>query len=187
MKIYVPADPNQTDRIVRHALTTPGMAFIGMGRSKLATITDENGTPYFGDNYQFVPGKIDFIRNGTAGLVIAMGTPTGRALEAVDALRNEGLDVSLAHVATPGELDPSCLEQIAEQPFIVTVEDHSVRTGLGNCIAEGLFDIGITIPQLRLGVEKYAPSGPSDEVYRQFGLDSDSIKERVQAFALERQ
>ena len=187
MQIYVPADPNQTDRIVRHALTTSGMAFIGMGRSKLSTITDENGAPFFGGDYQFVPGKIDFIRNGTAGMVIAMGTPTGRALEAVDALRAEGLDVSLAHVATPTELDPSSLAQIAGQPFIVTVEDHSVRTGLGNCIAEALFDIGTTIPQLRLGVEDYAPSGPSAEVYRHCGLDTDSIKERVQAFALERQ
>ena len=60
-------------------------------------------------------------------------------------------------------------------------------TGLGNCIAEALFDIGTTIPHLRLGVENYAPSGPSDEVYRHCGLDTDSIKERVQAFALERQ
>ncbi|MEE2857950.1 MAG: transketolase [Planctomycetota bacterium] len=187
MTIFVPADPNQTDRIVRHALTTPGMAFIGMGRSKLSTITDEDGAPFFAGDYQFEPGTIDFIRTGNAGMVISMGTPTGRALEAVDALRAEGLDVSLAHVATPAELDRSCVQEIAGQPFIVTIEDHSVRTGLGNCIAEALFDIGTTIPHLRLGVENYAPSGPSDEVYRHCGLDTDSIKERVQAFALERQ
>ena len=187
MSIFVPADPNQTDRIVRHALTTPGMAFIGMGRSKLSTITDENGGPFFAGDYQFEPGKIDFIRTGNAGMVISMGTPTGRALEAVDALRAEGLDISLAHVATPAELDRSSVQEITGQPFIVTVEDHSVRTGLGNCIAEALFDIGTTIPHLRLGVEKYAPSGPAVEVYRHCGLDTDSIKERVQAFALERQ
>ena len=187
MRIFVPADPNQTDRIVRHALTTSGMAFIGMGRSKLNTITDEAGEPFFGGEYTFTPGRLDLIRTGTAGMVVAMGTPTGQALDAVDSLRGEGLDIGLAHAATPTDLDASCIASLAQQPFVVTVEDHSVRTGLGNCIAEALFGAGTAIPQLRIGVEQYAPSGPSVEVYRHCGLDSESIRERVQAFALERQ
>jgi transketolase len=116
-----------------------------------------------------------------------MGTPTGQALDAVDSLRGEGLDIGLAHAATPTDLDASCIASLAQQPFVVTVEDHSVRTGLGNCIAEALFGAGTAIPQLRIGVEQYAPSGPSVEVYRHCGLDSESIRERVQAFALERQ
>ncbi len=187
ISIYVPADPNQTDRIVRHALTSSGMAFIGMGRSKLKTITDEAGEPFFGGDYQFTPGHLDIIRNGTAGMVVAMGTPTGQALEAVDALRGEGLDIGLAHAATPTDLNDASIQQLATQPFVVTVEDHSVRTGLGNCVAEQLFGAGTAIPQLRIGVDNYSPSGPSTEVYRLAGLDADSIRERVQAFALERQ
>jgi len=187
INIYVPADPNQTDRIVRHALTTPGMAFIGMGRSKLPTITDEEGAPFFGDDYQFTPGRLDVIRRGTAGMVIAMGTPTSQALEAVEGLRSEGLDIGLAHAATPTSIDSSSIAALASQPFVVTVEDHSVRTGLGNSVAESLFQAGTCIPQLRIGVENYSPSGPSSEVYRHCGLDADSIRERVQAFALERQ
>ena len=81
----------------------------------------------------------------------------------------------------------SSLAEIARQPFVVTVEDHSVNTGLGSCLAEALFDHGSALPHLRIGVENYAPSGPSTEVYRHCGLDADSIREKVQAFALARQ
>lgn len=187
MRIFVPADPNQTDRIVRYAMTTRGMAFMGMGRSKLKTILDENGQPFFGADYQFERGQVDFIRKGQSGLVVAMGTPTGQALEAVDTLRQEGLDIGLAHIATPDFIDPAALAEIARQPFLATVEDHSVNTGLGACLAGALFSTGHAMPHLRIGVENYAPSGPSTEVYKHCGLDADSIREKVQAFALERQ
>ena len=58
-----------------------------------------------------------------------MGTPTGQAVAAVDAMRADGLDVGLAHIATPDRIDASSLAEIARQPFVVTVEDHSVNTG----------------------------------------------------------
>ncbi|HIA27125.1 MAG TPA: transketolase [Planctomycetes bacterium] len=185
MRIIVPADPNQTDRAVRHMLCDRGMYFIGMGRSKMDVITSEDGSPFFGDDYLFEMGCGDWIRRGSAGVVVSMGSPTGRALEAVDTLRSEGLDLALAHLATPGEIDVSFLDDLAEQPFLVTVEDHSVRTGLGACLSESLFSRGHTLPHLRLGVEEYAPSGTAEEVYRHCGLDSTNIRKRIQSFALQ--
>ncbi len=183
MQIIVPADPNQTDRALRHLATHPGMFFLGMGRSKLATITDENGEPFFGGNYRFRMGQGDWIRRGNQGVVVAMGTPTGRALEAVEAMRRGGLDVALAHVATPGDLAPEFLDEVGSQPWVVTVEDHSVRTGLGSCLAEVLFSRGHAIPHLRLGVTQYAPSGTAEDVYRAMGIDAAGIESSVRGFA----
>ncbi|MEM7168510.1 MAG: transketolase [Planctomycetota bacterium] len=183
MQIIVPADPNQTDRAVRHMLATPGMFTIAMGRSKLPTITDESGQPFFGNAYTFRPGQGDWIRNGNAGAVVAMGTLTGRALEAVEGIRQTGDNIALAHVATPTEIAPEFLDELAQQPFIVTVEDHSVRTGLGACIAAAMFARGHAIPHLRLGVKQYAPSGSAESVYRSAGLDADGIRDSVMKFA----
>ena len=45
--IFIPADPNQTDRIVRYVAERPGNFFVGMGRSKLPAILDESGRPAF--------------------------------------------------------------------------------------------------------------------------------------------
>lgn len=183
MRIIVPADPNQTDRALRTMLTSPGMFFLGMGRSKLPVITDEEGRPFFGGDYRFEMGRGDWIRRGDRGAVVAMGTLTARALEAVESLRREGLEVALAHLATPAEIDPAFLDELARQPFLVTVEDHSVRTGLGCCLAGALFARGHRVPHLRLGVESYASSGSADDLFREAGLDSASIARRVREFA----
>ena len=183
MQIIVPADPNQTDRALRHLATNPGMFFLGMGRSKLDVVTDENGAPFFGGDYRFEMGRGDWIRRGERGVVVVMGTPTGRALTAVEALRADGLDVALAHVATPAQMSDEFLDEVARQPWVVTVEDHSVRTGLGACLAEGLFSRGHAIPHLRLGVHEYAPSGNAEEVYRAMGIDAAGIESSVRAFA----
>jgi len=183
MQIIVPADPNQTDRALRHLATHPGMFFLGMGRSKLDPITDQNGHPFFAGDYRFRMGQGDWIRRGERGAVVVMGTPTGRAQAAVDSLRGDGLDVALVHVATPGQLDPDFIDALAQQPWIVTVEDHSIRTGLGACLAEALFSRGHVPPHLRLGVTEYAPSGSAEEVYAAMGIDVPGITESVRSFA----
>ena len=106
-----------------------------------------------------------------------------RAQAAVDSLRGDGLDVALVHVATPGQLDPDFIDALAQQPWIVTVEDHSIRTGLGACLAEALFSRGHVLPHLRLGVTEYAPSGSAEEVYAAMGIDVPGITESVRSFA----
>jgi transketolase len=63
--VFMPADPNQTDRIIRHIATHAGNHFVGMGRSKTPTITREDGSVFFDADYVFTPGKADWLRKGT--------------------------------------------------------------------------------------------------------------------------
>ncbi len=183
MNIIVPADPNQTDRALRYMLSNPGMFFLGMGRSKLATIATPDGAPFFGGDYRFLPGRGDWIRRGSAGAVVAMGTLVGRALEASDALRKSGLDLAVASLATPGQIEPAFLDELSSHPFLVTVEDHSIRTGLGETLAAALFTRGHALPHLRLGVERYAPSGNAASVFDSQRLDTAGLRSRIEEFA----
>ena len=75
MRIVVPADANQTDRALRFILENPGMFFLAMGRSKLPVISDEDGKPFFGDDYRFEIGRGDWLRNGSEGAVVVNGVP----------------------------------------------------------------------------------------------------------------
>ena len=68
----MPADPNQTDRIVSYVAEQPGNFFVGMGISKLAPILDESGNPAFGGDYRFSPGKADWLRRGADAAIIAL-------------------------------------------------------------------------------------------------------------------
>ncbi|MEE8142012.1 MAG: transketolase [Planctomycetota bacterium] len=182
MNVIVPADPNQTDRALRYMMVQPGMFFLGMGRSKVPVISDDQGAPCFGDDYQFEVGRVDWIRRGTGVLVVVMGTLTGRALTAVESLRSEGLEIALAHLATPLSIQDASLEELTGFHTLVTVEDHSIRTGLGACLARELFAKGHTMPHLRLGVERYCPSGSAEAVFASQNLHAKGIERRIAEF-----
>ncbi|MCA8961530.1 MAG: transketolase, partial [Planctomycetes bacterium] len=116
INIIVPADPNQTDRALRHMLVEPGMFFLGMGRSKLPIITGEDGQPFFAGGYAFEMGRLDWIRRGARGSVVVTGTLAGRAVEAVERLRSDDLDVGIAVLATPAYIAAASLEELARTP-----------------------------------------------------------------------
>ena len=63
-KVITPADPNQTDRIVRYVLSNPGNFAVIMGRSALPIVTDENGQPFFAGDYEYRYGRMETIRKG---------------------------------------------------------------------------------------------------------------------------
>ena len=63
---------------------------------------------------------------------------------------------------------------------IVTVEDHHVETGLGASVSVALLEQGIAPKIKRLGVKHYGGSGKPADLYRQQGLDGQSIARTVQ-------
>ena len=71
--IFMPGDPNQTDRIIRWVAAHPGNHFVGMGRSKIPTILNEAGNAAFAGDYEFVPGKADWLRRGGRGAILSYG------------------------------------------------------------------------------------------------------------------
>lgn len=179
-KVIVPADPNQTDRAVRAAASgVPGCVAIAMGRSKLPVILDGEGHPVFAGDYEFRYGAIDTIRRGSDASLLVMGTLTGAAVDAADTLREEGLDLAVAVVSCPLDLDTEAMESLTLAPIVVTVEDHGVRTGLGASVAEWLATRGRSTVLLRLGVEGYQSSGAAAELFGRVGLDAEGIARSV--------
>jgi len=174
-KLLCPADPNQTDRIIRRVINEEGNFLITMGRSVLPIIKKETGEIFYGTDYVFNYGKADLIRNGNEATVIVTGTPLGRAMKAVDRLREEGVFVSLWYVSTPLEIDPEMLEQAVKTEQIITIEDHNINSGLGSIISDKLVELNLSCKLTKLGVMEYPVSGNSDDVFKWAGLDTDSI------------
>jgi len=178
-RVFVPADPNQTDRAVRAAATLQGNIAVPMGRSKLPIILGDHGKPLFGDGYQFAPGEIVWAREGADAVILAMGTLAGAAVVAADALREEGAEVEVGIVATPLELDDAAMRYASDAPLLVTIEDHNVRTGLGASVAEWLARNGGEARLVTLGVDGYQSSGSSPELFARLGLDPSGIAESI--------
>lgn len=178
--VFMPADPNQTDRIVRYAAVNPGNFFIGMGRSKTPIITDENGEIFFGTDYVFTPGKGDWLRRGSDVTIVTYGSLAPAVVEAWRILKEHGVSAGVLNMASLLPLDVDSLVAAAATGPILTVEDHHVETGLGASAAVALMDRGVHAKLKRLGVKRYGSSGKPSELYASQGLDPLSIAQTAQ-------
>lgn len=178
--VFMPADPNQTDRIVRYAAARPGNYFVGMGRSKMGMIADEAGKPFFGGDYRFVPGKADWLRRGDHGAIVTYGAVVHNALRArEDLARVHGLKLAVLNMASVKPLDADAILEAARTGFMVTAEDHHVDTGLGARVSTVLAEAGASCRLVRLGVKNYGLSGHPEVLYRLEGLDAEGILKTV--------
>lgn len=173
--VFMPCDPNQTDRIVRYVATHAGNHFVGMGRSKTPVITHEDGTVFYDADYIFTPGKADWLRHGSNATIITCGALTPACMAAWQLLKQEGKSVGVLNMASLIPLDKEAVLAAAGIGPIVTVEDHHVETGLGASVATVLLDHGLAPRMKRLGVHQYGGSGKPSDLYKQQGLDAESI------------
>ncbi|MCD4817915.1 MAG: transketolase [Candidatus Cloacimonetes bacterium] len=178
-KIIVPADANQTDRVIRHIYSKYGNFSVSMGRSKYPPITNTNGSIFFDENYNFEYGKADKLREGNDATLLVMGTLSNNAIEISDILNKEGINLSVWNVSCPNDLDDEMISEIVSSQFIFIYEDHNVNTGLGNSIAVKLFEQKCTSNFYKFGVENYALSGTAEDVFRMNELDVQSIVRKI--------
>ncbi|APT74623.1 transketolase [Thermosipho melanesiensis] len=180
-KVIVPADPNQTDKVVRYVASQYGNYVVAMGRSKVSSITKPDGSLFFDENYEFKYGKIDVIRDGEDIVIITLGSVLPHALKAVDELAKEGINVGLLNVSCPFDLDEEALSRYARNKVIV-VEDHNVYNGLGTLIESKLFNLKI-LPDMfiKVGIDRFPVSGNSKYLFNIYGLDSEKIKETIKS------
>ncbi|PXF57706.1 MAG: transketolase [Deltaproteobacteria bacterium] len=182
--IFMPADPNQTDRIVRYLATNPGNVFVGMGRSKLSIITTEDGKPFFDAYYVFWPGQADWLRQGDKATFLTYGSATSHVLEAWSILDSEGLSTGVLNMASLKPIDKESILEAAKKGPLITVEDHVAHTGLGAMVAQVLVAAGVHRQLLTLGVTHYGSSGKPDDLYRVQGLDAESLAGKVKEFLM---
>ena len=175
----VPADPNQTDRVIRYAATHPGNFFIAMGRSKTPVITDENGEPFFGGSYRFVYGLHDHIRKGTDVAIVAMGGMVAKALEARDVLEEKGVSTAVYGISCPLCIRPKLLDELSAYRLVLTYEDHDMDTGMGSKMAIAIACFQKSVNLRRRGVTEYGASGKPEELYRMAGLMPEQVADYI--------
>ncbi|MEO0948136.1 MAG: transketolase, partial [Cyanobacteria bacterium J06641_5] len=94
-RLYFPADAGQMTACVEKVFHDPGLRFIFSTRSKVPFLLDSDGKQLYGEGYSFTPGKDEVVREGTAGYIVSFGDALYRSLDAVERLKQEGIDVGL--------------------------------------------------------------------------------------------
>lgn len=104
--LYFPADALQMVAVVKRVFFERGIRFVFSTRSKVPYILKPDGkTKFFGDDYEFVPGKDEVIVDGKAGYVVSFGEMLYRAYDAVLRAREAGIDVGLINKPSLHSID----------------------------------------------------------------------------------
>ena len=177
MVVINPADDIEAKAAVRAAIEHEGPVYLRFGRLAVPVIND---TP----DYKFELGKGVVLREGKDVTIIATGLPVSECLAAADKLAADGIDAKVINIHTIKPLDEELVVKAAKETGkVVTVEEHSVIGGLGSAVCDALSEKCPT-QVMKIGInDTFGESGPAVELVKKYGLDADSIYEKVKAFA----
>jgi len=177
-QLFFPADAHQMRKVVDTIFWDKGLRFVYSTRSKVPEILDDHGQPFFGDGYEFRPGKDDVILAGSAGYIVSYADALYRSLDAVKRLREEGVDVGLINKCHANVVDEDVMQLIGQSPFVLIVESQNIKTGLGMRFGTWLLLRGLS-PRLGVcGVHRDGCGGLWEQAYHQ-KYDPVSVMDEV--------
>ena len=173
MVIINPADHVEAMAAVEAAIKHDGPVYLRFGRLAVPQIYDEN-------EYKFELGKGVQLKEGTDATIIATGLMVPYALEACEALKNEGIDAAVVNIHTIKPIDREIIDNAAKKTgAVVTVEEHNVYGGLGSAVAEVLCET-TPVPMLRIGTQDvFGKSGKPYDLLKEYGLSTENIVAKV--------
>ena len=176
MVVINPSDDVEAKAAVKAAYEHQGPVYMRFGRLAVPVINDK-------EDYKFELGKGVVLREGKDVTIIATGLPVANCLEAAEKLAAEGVDAKVINIHTIKPLDEELIVAAAKETGkVVTVEEHSVIGGLGSAVCDVLCEQAPT-KVLKIGInDTFGESGPAVELVKKYGLDADSIYEKVKAF-----
>lgn len=176
MTIICPADDVEAKAAVKAAYEMDGPVYLRFGRLAVPVIND---TP----EYKFELGKAITLREGTDVTIIASGLPVSESLAAAEKLAADGISAEVINMHTIKPLDEEAvIAAAAKTGKIVTVEEHSVIGGLGSAVCDVVAEKA-PAKVMKIGVnDTFGESGPAVQLIKKYGLDADSIYEKVKAF-----
>jgi transketolase len=166
LTLLVPADPWETEQAIRAAAATVGPVFIRLSRMPVPALERVNP--------RFEVGRAETLVDGNDLAVIANGVMVHRAIAAAAALRAEGIQARVVNMSSITPLDETAILEAARTGAIVTVEEHSIRGGLGGAVAE-VVSTSSPVPMRIMGFPGFLPTGSAEWLLEHFGLTPSGI------------
>jgi transketolase len=179
-RLYFPADQHQFRACLKAIFGQSGLRFLFSTRSGVPDLLKDDGSRFFGDDYAFVAGRDDLIREGRDAYIVSFGETVYRALDAVLKLRDQGLNVGLVSKATLNVYDETMMARLAAAPAVLVAESFNVNTGLGSRFGTELLKRGFKGRFNNIGTHREGSGGLWQQMGHQ-GLDSAGIQAAVQA------
>ena len=130
----------------------------------------------YDEDEEFEIGKAKKLRGGKDVAILANGDTVRLAIQAAEALAEEGIEARVYDFHTIKPLDEeavrSCIEEIGR---IVTVEDHNILNGLGSAVCELVAEAGCGKVK-RIGIQDaFGQSAPYERLLAMNGVTVENI------------
>jgi transketolase len=143
MVIVAPGDALEARQAILAVSAQDGPAYIRLAGLPVVALCAEN--------HEFQLGQAVTLRDGTDVAMICTGRQTAKAVHAATILETVGISARILHASTIQPLDNATIAEAARGVrLVVTAEEHGIRGGLGEAVAEALVP-GDFPPLLRLG------------------------------------
>lgn len=167
MTVICTSDDTQTRWAVNEIAEFEGPVYLRLCRL---------ATPRIYEDEKFEIGKGIQICDGTDATIIATGVVVSQAIDAMEELKNMGLNVRVIDMHTIKPIDKDIIIKAAkETKKIITVEDHNIIGGLGSAVCEVLAE-NYPTKVYRMGIkDEFGKSGKAEELLKYFQIDKSAI------------
>lgn len=171
MTVISVSDAVQTEKAVKALASCEGPAYLRLSRAPYPVV--------YGEDFDFQIGKGVIHKEGRDVSIISTGTVLHNVLKAAALLEQEGIHATVVDMHTIEPIDRELAVRCARSTgAILTVEEHSVRGGLGSAVAEAV-SASYPVPVSILGAEDFAESGDLDALMDKYGYGPENIAKRA--------
>lgn len=168
MRIYLPSDRLQSEKLMEALLLDRDPAYIRVGRNAVPDIYEEGNVP-------FELNRATLLREGKDIAIIACGEMVKAAKEAGERLAAMGISASVTDMYCVKPIDREAVIKASATGNIITVEEHSPYGGLGSMVCQITSEAaGCRVKNLTLPDEPVI-TGKSQEIFDHYGLNADNI------------
>ena len=167
--IIVPADNFETREAVKALIEHPHPVYLRLGKKAMPLLHPPET--------RFEIGKAITVREGYDVTIIAIGETVAPAAIAADLLQTQGISARVISMHTLRPFDTDALLDAARATHgIITVEEHSVHGGLGECCAAILMQNQLAVPFKIVGIpDEYTITGSQVEIFNHYGISAEGL------------
>lgn len=169
MTVILPSDTNQVKVLVKRLVSHIGPVYVRLGRNPIESV-------YSNEDIPFEIGKGNILLDGDDVTLIATGEVVKVAYDAGILLRDKNIYARVIDMHTIKPIDEAIIIESAKKTkFIVTIEEHNIRGGLGSAVAEVIVQ-RIPTRMIILGIpDQFAITGSQKEILGYYGLTPEGI------------
>lgn len=123
------------------------------------------------------PGKGEKLADGTDVVILSIGTIADEVSKAIEAAKAEGISVAHYDMIFLKPIDTGILEEVAQSGLpVITIEDGTIKGGLGSAAVEWWADNGYSLRVKRMGIpDMFVPHGRVAQLKKLCCIDAESI------------